>query len=83
MTYFAELARTVERLRQLSEARLTGQEQTFLGLLSSMTSRRVPRVAPRAWADQLTVIGREVPLEDQPALATGLIEFRRRFDLLP
>lgn len=83
MTYSVELTRTAERLQQLSEARLVTQERPFLELLSSMTSRPVPRVAPRAWADQLTVIGREVRAEDQPALVEDLIEFRRSFDLLP
>ncbi|MEZ5185317.1 MAG: hypothetical protein R2720_06205 [Candidatus Nanopelagicales bacterium] len=83
MSYEVELARTAERLRQLSEARLRAREQAFAELLSVMTDRPVPRLHPRAWADQMTVIGREVVGQDQPAVSERLITFRRSFDLFP
>lgn len=81
MTYERELERTVERLRQLSDSRLSSHEEQFAALLGNLTDRPVPRLQPWGWADQLLVIGREVPDEDQGAAGAQLIEFRRTFDL--
>lgn len=83
MTYERELERTVERLRQLSQARLLTHEQAFADLLAALTERPVPRLAPRAWGDQLQVIGREVPEVQQGPACGLLVGFRRALDLQP
>lgn len=72
-----ELELTVDRLRHLTEARLAPHEEAFYRLLGTMTDRPVPRIAPRAWGDQLLVIGRG-SADDAP-----LREFRRSLDLSP
>lgn len=83
MTYERELDRTVERLRQLSDARLVPHQQEFAALLARLTDRRVPQVQPRAWGDQLLVIGRDVPAGLQETAGTALVDFRRSLDLQP
>ena len=83
MTYERELDRTVERLRQLSQARLAPHQQEFSALLTGLTERRVPQVQPRAWGDQLLVIGREAPQELQEPAEAALVHFRRSLDLHP
>ena len=72
-----ELELTAERLRQLSPARLAPFEEAFYALLARWTDRPVPRIAARAWGDQLLVIGREVAGDEE------LREFRRGLDLTP
>lgn len=83
MTYDVELRRTVDRLHQLSQARLSPHRDDFQTLLAAMTDRVVPNLKPHAWADQLTVIGRDVEPQRHGEVARMLRQFRRGFDLLP
>lgn len=68
-----QLELTVERLRQLSPSRLAPHEEAFYALLDSLTPRPVPRLAPKAWGDQLWLIG-------QDADGELLRDFRRSLD---
>lgn len=79
MNYDDELSRTADRLRQLSPARLPAHEQSFAQLLADLAGRPVPRIEPRAWGDQLLVVGRQAPAERMDAEA--LRDFRRSLDL--
>ncbi len=83
MTYEQELQRTAERMRTLSEPRLRAQQGRFRALLAAMTERRVPELAPRAWGDQLLVIGRDLGEERGAQVVPALVALRRSFDLLP
>lgn len=83
MNYRDELQRTADRLRQLSPARLAPREQEFYDLLAHFTDRRVPRISPHAWGDQLSVIGADVGSSAQSELAEMLVGFRRGLDLVP
>jgi len=80
MTYLEQLRRTTERLAQLPDARLLAHEGQYQQVLAALTQRPVPRLLPRAWADQLWVIGRDLadPSDD---LIEMVIELRRCFDL--
>ncbi|MEI2643537.1 MAG: hypothetical protein U0R28_09430 [Candidatus Nanopelagicales bacterium] len=73
-----DLELTVERLRQLPDARLAPHEEAFYALLGQLTQRPVPRLAPRAWGDQLWLIGREAGGFDEQ-----LRGFRRSLDISP
>lgn len=83
MTYEQELELTAERMRGLSPPRLQAHEDAFRHTLAMLTDRKVPVVAPRAWGDQLSVIGREVPVQRREGLVSTLVALRRSFDLLP
>lgn len=83
LTYDEELGRTADRLRQLSEVRLSNGEDRVRSVLEAMTERPVPRLEPRAWGDQLVVIGREVPMAERDAFCQVLIDLRRSFDITP
>lgn len=78
MTFARELELTADRLRQLSPARLLPQQEAVYSVLDAMTTRVVPRLQPRAWGDQLLLIGREVDSDD---FTEAVRELRRRFDL--
>lgn len=81
MSFAREVELTAERLRHLPEPRLLAAEGRFRKVLAALTPRPVPRLAPRAWGDQLLVIAREVPEEKQATLLPVLREFRRSLDL--
>ena len=81
MSYERELELTVERLRQLPPARLEPCKERVYAVLEAMTSRAVPRLRSLAWADQMWVIGREVPDEARAGLVDALRDLRRGFDL--
>jgi hypothetical protein len=83
VTYERELELTAERLRQLPAARLVAGEVRFYGLVDRMTTRRVPRLQPRAWGDQLLLIGGEVPPGPAEDFTGDLVELRRSFDITP
>lgn len=83
MSYETELRRTVDRVRQLSDARLSPHRSGFESLITHMTERDVPVLEPRAWADQLWLIGSDVPGSAQPVIEAELTEFRRGLDLVP
>lgn len=83
MTYEQELGLTADRMRGLSDSRLQAHEETFRQTLELLTDRPVPYLRPRAWGDQLVVIGREVPAQRKPELVSALVTLRRCFDLLP
>ena len=81
MNYETELGRTADRLRQLTDARLLAHTERFYALLAVLAGREVPQVDPRAWADQLLVVGREVPEPRRAGTAVLLTDFRRGLDL--
>lgn len=81
MTFERELVLTADRLRQLPQSRLVRHGEAVYVLLDQLTDREVPRLLPHGWADQVLVLGREVPLHRQEALAIRLRDLRRRFDL--
>ena len=76
MTWLRELELTADRLRHLPAARLAPHEQDFYTLLAGLTDRPVPRLAARAWGDQLLLIGR-----DAPEAVDAVREFRRSLDM--
>jgi hypothetical protein len=80
MTYLEQLRRTAERLSQLSDSRLLAHEGQYRQVLAALTPRPVPRVLPRAWSDQLWLVGRDLP-EPSDDVISMLIELRRCFDL--
>lgn len=82
MTYLEQLRLTAERLSQLPDSRLLAHEAQYGQVLEALSDRPVPRVLPRAWADQLWVVGRDLtdPCDD---VIDMLIELRRCFDIVP
>lgn len=77
MSFDRQIALTVQRLRELSPARLAGSEVAFYDLLEALAGQPVPRIDVRAWADQLTVVSGDAVLrDDQRVLA-----FRRSLDV--
>jgi hypothetical protein len=83
MTFEEELDLTADRMRGLSPSRLQAQEEAFRRTLALLTDRPVQHLEPRAWGDQLAVIGREVPAHRRSELVPALVALRRCFDLLP
>ena len=81
MTYERQLELTADRLCQLPAPRLDAAQDRVYALLESMTPRPVPRLRSIGWADQLLVIGRDVPAEARAALEEALRDLRRSFDL--
>lgn len=65
----------------LPAVRLDPAEAAFREVLEAMTARVVPRLQPRAWGDQLLVVGREVSEDAQGDLIEALKDLRRGFDL--
>ncbi len=82
MSFLVELDRTAQRLRQLPEPRLLAHEEKYAQVLAAIADRPVPRVEPRAWGDQLLVVGRACPPDRAEAHVGRLIELRRCFDLV-
>ncbi len=84
MSYLVELDRTAQRLRQLPDSRLLAHEEQYTQVLAMMAQRPVPRIEPRAWGDQLLVVGRQCcPAAGADDWVEPLIALRRCFDLVP
>lgn len=81
MTYERQLELTADRLRQLPASRLISAQEQVYSVLEMMTDRPVPQLRPVGWADQLLVIGREVPVGRRESLGRLLLELRRGFDV--
>ena len=79
MSLAREVELTADRLRQLSDARLAAHAEAVYALLEGMTERDVPRLSPRAWADQLLLISGEV--DGGQEFVEPVRQLRRRFDL--
>ena len=94
MNLAAEVERTADRLGTMSEARLVKRAAEVHRVLQRIADAgraaagrpqiAVPRLAPRAWADQVVVIGGEAvaAMSDTAAepLAEELVRLRRMFD---